>query len=219
MRLLVTRPLPGGAVTVARLQALAHEVTLAPLMLAEAVAWTLPDVPPAAVMLTSAFAARLAGPTADAVRALPAFAVGEATARAALAAGFTNVRAGAGTVQALVDGVAAQGFAGIVHLAGEDRSAVAVPAGLAVTTRTVYRARLLPLMALPPVDWALLYSPRSAAHFAAEVDRLGVARGSVAVAVISAAALAAAGDGWRDTAVAARPDEDALLAAIGISCH
>jgi uroporphyrinogen-III synthase len=170
-------------------------------------------------MLTSAFAARLAGPGAAVLRHLPVFAVGGATARAALEAGFTDVRAAGGTAQALLDAVAAAGITSIVHLAGEDRTASVVPTGLAVATRTVYRAQLLPLAALPAVDWVLLYSPRTAAHFAAEVERLGVARSSVNVAAISAATLAAAGDGWRETAVASEPSEDALLAAIGIPCH
>ena len=40
MRLLVTRPLPAGAATAERLRALGHDVTLAPLMATEAMAWT-----------------------------------------------------------------------------------------------------------------------------------------------------------------------------------
>lgn len=219
MRLLVTRPLPAGAATAARLQARGHAVTLAPLMATEAVAWRPPDSVPDAVMLTSAFAARLAGPGADALRHLPVFAVGSATARAAQEAGFADVRAVGGTAQALLDDVAAAGLVSIVHLSGEDRTLVVVPAGLAVATRTVYRAQLLPLATLPAVDWVLLYSPRSAAHFAAEVERLGVGRSTVSVAAISTATLAAAGDGWHATAVATEPTEDALLAAIGIPCH
>lgn len=217
MRLLVTRPLPAGAATADRLRALGHEVTLAPLMATEAVAWTLPDALPDAVMLTSAFAARLANNAA--VYHLPAFAVGGATARAAREAGFADVREGGGTAQALLDGAAAAGIASLLHLAGEDLTPVVVPAGLIVITRTVYRARLLPLAVMPGVDWVLLYSPRSAAHFAAEANRLGAAREAISVAAISAATLAAAGEGWRATAVASAPNEDALLAAIGISCH
>lgn len=219
MRLLVTRPLPGGATTAMRLRALGHEVILSPLMASEAVAWTLPSRLPPAVMLTSAFAARLAGPTAAALHSLPVFAVGAATARAAIEVGFVDVRDGGGTAQALVDSVAALGLTEILHLAGEDRTPVVLPAGLLPITRTVYRARLLPLQALPLVDWALLYSPRSAGHFAAEADRIGIERSTIGVAAISAAALAAAGDGWRETALPASPTESALLAAIGISCQ
>ena len=219
LRLLITRPLPAGAATAARLRAQGHDVTLAPLMATEAAAWDRPDHLPDAVMLTSAFAARLAGPGAAALRHLPVFAIGGATARAAQEAGFIDVRAAGGTAQALLDAVAAAGITSIVHLAGEDRTPVVVPAGLTVDTLTVYRARLVPLATLPIVDWVLLYSPRSAAHFAAEAERLGVARSRVNVAAISAATLAFAGDGWRTTVVASEPTEDALLAAIGISCH
>lgn len=216
MRILVTRPLPGGESTAARLRALGHEVMLAPLMATEAIAWAPPDMPPAAIMLTSAFAARLAD--AAAYHPLPLFAVGAATARAAADAGFTDVRDGGGTVQALLDTVAGAGFASILHLAGENRTPVVIPHGLHVETRTVYRARLLPLAALPNTDWVLLYSPRTAAHFAAEVDRLGK-RHITAIAAISTAALAAAGLGWRRAVAAVRPDEDALLASIGVPCQ
>ena len=94
-----------------------------------------------------------------------------------------------------------------------------VPAGLRVATIIVYRAALQSLGPLPQTDWVLLYSPRTAAHFAAECDRLGVARAAIALAAISPAALAAAGPGWARTATAAAPNEDALLAAIGVSCQ
>ena len=124
MRILVTRPLPGGEATAARLRALGHDVVLAPLMATEAVDWQPPETPPAAIMLTSAFAARLAGPAAAVYHGLPAFAVGAATARAAAEAGFTDVRDGGGTAQALVDSVAGAGLAAILHLAGEDRTPV-----------------------------------------------------------------------------------------------
>jgi len=217
MRLLVTRPLPAGAATADRLRALGHDVTLAPLMATEAMAWALPEPLPEAVMLTSAFAARLANSAA--LHQLPVFAVGDATARAAREAGFADVRDGGGTAQAWIDGAAAAGVASLLHLAGEDLTPALVPAGLRIITCTVSRARLLPLAAFPRLDWVLLYSPRSAAHFAAEADRLGGVRGALGVAAISAATLAAAGTGWRATAVAAAPNEDALLAAIGISCH
>lgn len=215
MDILVTRPSPGGEATAARLQALGHQVTLTPLMVTEAVDWNPPDVRPAAIMLTSGFAARLAD--AGAFHDLPVFAVGSATARAAQAAGFGDVRDGGGTAQVLLDRVAAAGFGDVLHLAGADRVTVTVPAGLCVTTVTVYRARLLPLMVAPGADWVLLYSPRTAGHFAAEIDRIGHDRSAIAIAGISAATLAAAGPGWREARTAAAPDEDALLAAIGIS--
>ena len=217
VHIVVTRPQPSAAVTADRVRAAGHKVTVAPLMVAEAIAWTPPAIPPAAIMLTSGFAARLAD--APAFHGLPVFAVGTATARAARDAGFADVRDGGGTAQALLDRVAAAGFGNVLHLAGADRIAVAVPAGLRVGTAIVYRARLLPLAVAPVADWVLVFSPRTAGHFAAEVDRLGGNRAAIAIAAISEAALAAAGTGWRAARAAARPDEDALMAAIGISWH
>ncbi len=218
--ILVTRPQPGGDATAARLRGLGHDAVLAPLLAIEAVDWQPPAAPPPAIMLTSAAAVRLAGAAAAAYRALPTFTVGAATARAAVAAGFSDVRGGGGgTAQALVDAVAAQGVPAILHLAGEDRTPVAVPVGLCIETRIVYRARLLPLGGVPDVDWVLLYSARTAAHFAAECDRLGTPRAAIAIAAISNAVAAAAGPGWRASVVAARPDEDALLAAIDAACQ
>jgi uroporphyrinogen-III synthase len=215
MRVLVTRPLPGGAATVARLRAAGHEALLAPLLELEAVDWDAPETAPQAVMMTSAAAVRLAGAAALAYRAVPMFAVGAATAAAAREAGFADVRVGGSGVQDLLMAMADAGIGTALHLAGEDRTAVDVPDSLTLAIRTVYRARLRPLAALPPVDFVLLYSARTAAHFAGEVDRLGAVRSSISVAAISPAALAAAGPGWRRAVAAESPDEDALLAAIG----
>lgn len=214
MRVLVTRPLPGGAATAKRLQAMGHEVLLTPLLELEAVDWQRPADRPQAVMVTSAAAVNLSGNVAD-FRALPVYAVGATTAAAARAAGYADVRTGGAGVQVLVEMMARDGVTTALHLAGEDRTAVQFPPALSLMVRTVYRARLLPLTMLPAVDWVLLYSARSAGHFGSELDRLGLARSKVSVAAISAATLAAAGTGWQRAAVAAEPDEDALLAAIG----
>lgn len=222
MRVLVTRPQPGADATAARLHAAGHVALVAPLLATEALAWTVPDPLPPAVMLTSAAAARLfdahAAPP-PALLARPCFAVGAATAAAARAAGFRDVRAGGGNAQALVDGIAAAGIAELLHLAGEDRSDVVVPAGLSIVTRVVYAARLLPLARPAPFDVAWLFSARTAAHFAAECDRLGLARDDVAIAAISPAVAAAAGPGWRRIDIAASPDESALLATLAAPCN
>ena len=223
MKILVTRPLPGGEATAARLRASGCEVVVAPLLAIEAAGWQAPEMPPTAIMLTSAAAARFAAPAAVTLRCLPVWTVGTATAAAARAAGFVDVRDGGGSAQALVDTVAAAGVTGILHLAGHDRTAVVVPPGLAITTRTVYRAVLQPLVTVfgtvRDADWVLLYSARTAAHFAAEIDRLEYPRAAIAIAAISPAALATAGPGWGKTVAAAAANEDALLAAIGLLCQ
>ncbi|MBV8971147.1 MAG: uroporphyrinogen-III synthase, partial [Sphingomonadaceae bacterium] len=86
MHVVVTRPQPGA--TAARWRGRGATVTVAPLLDIAARPWTPPPGEPDAVAFTSANAVRLAGAGADRYRALPAFAVGEATAAAARAAGW-----------------------------------------------------------------------------------------------------------------------------------
>ncbi len=212
MRILVVRPEPGASATAARLRALGHEPVALPLLATEAMAWAPPEELPDAVILTSAAAIRHAGSAADMLKLLPALCVGEATAAAARAAGWQQVAAGPGTLQALLDAAAAGPHRRLLHLAGEDRTAVQVPAALHITALIVYRARLLPLPMLLPVDAILLHSPRTARHLAAEWDRLGGRRSDVALYAISELALAAAGSGWQSRRAAPSPSEDVLLA-------
>jgi uroporphyrinogen-III synthase len=209
MRILVVRPQPGADATAARLKALGHEAVVHPLLETRAIAWALPLQTPDAVILSSAAAVRLAGPPANALKTLPAHAVGEATAAAARTAGWTNVTAGPGTMQALLDHLAAGQF---LHLAGSDLTPVVEPPGFSLIRATVYETPLLPLPALPDADAVLLHSPRTAGQFAAEWDRLGGRRADVALFAISAATVAAAGGGWKNSAAPPEPTESALLA-------
>jgi uroporphyrinogen-III synthase len=209
MRLLITRPQPGADATAATLAALGHQPVVQPLLATEAADWALPATPPDAVLITSAASVRHAGAAAAALMGLPAHAVGGATAAAARAAGWRAVREGPGNVQALLDGLPP---CRLLHLAGADRTDAQPPAGVVVDIATVYRAVLKPLAALPDVAGVLLYSARTARHFAAEWDRLGGARGAVKLYAISPAALAAAGSGWASAQAAPQPTEAALLA-------
>lgn len=213
MHLLLTRP--NASSTAAALQARGHTVTVAPLMAFETLDWDAEA--PKVIMLTSPQAAQ-AGARGAAWQ-VPVYAVGSATEAAARSAGYADVRDGGGTAQALVDRIAADGIAQVLHLAGADRTPIDVPDGLTIDVVVVYRARLLPLAAMPAVDAVLLYSARSAAHFAAEVDRLGVARAGVAVFALSPVIAAAAGPGWREMTTAAAPNEASMLAAIDAACQ
>lgn len=153
------------------------------------------------------------------------FAVGERTAGAAHDAGFARAVAAGGDVAALLTAVAAAGHRRVLQLAGADRTPAAVPAGLKLVVRTVYEARLAPLtddaaaaLRSSAIDWALLFSTRSATQFAACHDAIGADRGTLAVAAISPAALAATGGGWQRAVAAATPSEAGILAASGLSC-
>lgn len=224
-RVLVTRPQPLATETAGRLAARGHDVLVAPLLAPVARAWQPPDAAVDALIFTSPQAPGFAGAAAARYRGIPAYAVGARTAQAAQAAGFADVRAAGGDVGALLAQVAAAGHARVLHLAGAHRTAAAVPPGLEILVRAVYEAELAPLDAAAEaalrdgtIDWALLFSTRSAGHFAQLFDALDAARSTLSVAAISPAALAAAGTGWRRSVAAASPDEAGILAASGLSC-
>ena len=227
MHVVVTRPQPGA--TAAKWRGRGATVTVAPLLAVTARAWLPPADPPGAVALTSANGARLAGDGARAYHHAPLFAVGAATAKAAIDAGWIDVRdvaaTGGGTVAALYRAAAAAGVTSLLHLAGIDRIVAAVPPGLTVVIREVYAATLLDLPGHVAtlldggrVDGVLLYSPRTAAHFAAQVDAVGIDRARVGIVALSPAIATAAGVGWRAVEVAGRPDDAALFAAATALC-
>jgi uroporphyrinogen-III synthase len=65
----------------------------------------------------------------------------------------------------------------------------------------------------------LLHSAAAARHFAAECDRLGVARGAVGLAALGPRIAAAAGEGWHGVRAAGEPREAALLALAREMCQ
>lgn len=135
------------------------------------------------------------------------------------------MREGGGDVAALYASVAATGYRRVLHLTGVDRTDVNPPPEVELVVWVVYEARLADLtdeakdaLRAGAVDWALLFSTRTAAQFAACHDALGIDRSRLSVAAISAAALAAAGPGWARAVGAATPNEAGILAASGLSC-
>ena len=213
-QVLVLRPEPGAQATAARAAALGFTPVVAPILTVAGQAWTPPAEQPDALMLTSANAVRHAGPELARYRTLRVYAVGLATAEIARAAGLADIRIGPSDAAALLDLMARDGIGHALHLAGREHKEVGHPA-VNVTRRVVYAAD--PVAALPEYARealaagavALLHSPRTAALFASLVTD----RSKIAIAAISPAAAAAAGDGWRAVAVAAEPNDASLLAA------
>lgn len=217
---LVLRPEPAAAATVARATALGLGATVAPLFTVRGVAWQ----PPAAdrfdaLMLTSANALRFGGPHLADYHALPVFAVGDATAAAARTAGFADVRAGDRDAVVLLDLIATAGHAHVLHLAGREHRAAQHPA-LTIERVIVYAADPVAELAaaaraaLAEEAVVLLHSPHAARVFA----RMAGERGHIRIATISPAAAEAAGPGWAAVAVADRPDDAAILAAAARLC-
>jgi len=233
MRILVTRPEPDNARTAAALRARGHAPVLAPLLRVERIAADLGAGPFAAVLLTSANAARAiaAHPRRDQLLGLPLFAVGEASAEAARAAGFRDVHAAGGDAAALVRLVAEampRAAHPLLYLAGADRAADIVGAlaerQLTVRLAVIYRAvaQALPAAAAAAlrsgaIDAVLHFSRRSALLYCEAAAGLGpqaLAPRHYCLAEPVAAALRDAGA--TQVTVAPRPDEAALLQQIGI---
>lgn len=214
---LIVRPQPGADRSAARARRKGLEPVIAPIFTILPIEWK----PPAAdqveaVLLTSANAARNAGPGLAGFVRLPCYAVGPATERAARMTGFTDIRTGPGDGAAVLDMAAADGVKSALHPSGRDHVAIATP-GVALIRRTVYAAEprgTLPEAANAALDreaLVLLHSSRAAAHFASLADAAGLKRSAIRLVAISPAAAAAAGSGWRTIEIADRPRDEALL--------
>jgi len=229
----VTRPEPDGERTAEKLRARGHDVTVAPLLRVETVAFELPEQAVGAVVMTSANAARAVTrhPARDLITALPAFTVGRHTADAARAAGFGDVRSADGAREDLVRFIATRAAGTgerLLYLAGEDRAGELDVAahGLSVLTVVAYRAvkveqfppDVVAALASGKIDGVLHFSRRSAQAYLDCAARAGLLDRALAPAHLClsrqiSAPLAAAG--VVAIRVAPRPEEAALIALAG----
>ncbi len=233
MRVVVTRPQEDAERTAAVLRARGHEVLLAPLLRLEPVKADL-RTNWGGIIITSAHAASAlaAHPAREELIKLRLFAVGQRSAEAARAVGFTDVTSAGGDVRDLVRTLVARRAdeqAPLLYLAGEDRArdliseltARAIAAEMAV----VYRAVTVPF---PPalvaalkdgtVDAVLHYSKRSAEGYLTGAKQADVTQQALKVRHICLSAQIAAPLTAADAAnvvVAPRPDEAALIGCIG----
>jgi len=226
MRVVVTRPQTDSERTAVALEALGHEVLVAPLMRIEPVAVDLAGTW-SAIVITSANALQAVPATADGVKTLPVFAVGDRSAEAARRAGFSEVSSANGDIKDLVRLVAARAVgakAPLLYLAGEDRAgdlvaqlaAHGIDAEMKVVYRTVAEA-FPPVLAAAlesgDVDAVLHFSRRSAELFVEGARASGVAGSAEDVRHLCLSAQVAEPlAGASRVTVAARPEEVALIA-------
>lgn len=247
MRVLVTRPDPGGSSTAEKLARLGHEPVRMPLFETRLTA-TPDDLPPAAtiagLIATSARALALfEREPANHVRDIPFHAVGPATAAAARKAGFTDVREGGGTAEALARSILASHEDDPADSRSVDRDETQTLVYLAGTPRTAtiedaFSAAGRPLLVLPcyemteisyttdflktdivspAPDLVLFYSANAARRFATlfSADEFVKALDLIRFVCLSADIARQLPDGWRArTITAGRPDEDSLLASL-----
>jgi len=237
MRLLITRPAEDAAPLVKILEAEGHSCVLSPLLnivtevkAAQALStYKIKDIQ--ALIVTSANGVR-AFASADKRRSFKVMAVGDASARAAFDAGFKLVETASGDVETLAKLIKDecnpdQGT--FLHIAG---SRVAGDLKkLLEQERFVYErvvlyhadkaAQLNEAVAKEiregKIDGVLLYSPRTAASFVELVAKAGLenyTKNMVAYGLSAAVGSKIKTVTWKDVKIAARPDQDALLACI-----
>ncbi len=231
-RALVTRPRTEAGELSDALTARGIEAIIEPMLDIEYRNAPAPDLSGVqAILCTSANGVRALA-RASAVRMVPLFAVGDATAARARAEGFARVESAAGAVADLarlvrerLDPAAGR----LLHVAGDavagDLAGELSAAGFAIERAVLYEARPAAgltaatacALAAGRVDFALFFSPRTAAVFARLAERAGLVAATSRITAISISAAADAALtplAFRERHIAERPEQGGLLAAL-----
>ena len=214
---IVIRPEPGNAATVAAAQALDLNAHGFPMFKVRPLPWDMPEADSFdALLIGSANAVRHGGSAIASFAGKPVYAVGETTARMARDAGLDPVATGEGGLQDLM-GRLDPGHRRLLRLTGETRVDVTPPEGVTLDERTVYTVDPQPMpdqlgKMLQRPCLVLLHSAEAARHFAAACAERGIDRTHVALACIGERVAEAAGSGWQQVRSADKPSEKAMLA-------
>ena len=223
LRVAVTRAAPENARTAERVRERGAEPILAPLLTIVPCGYDTSTEGAQALLFTSSNGVR-AFPNARGARDKIVLAVGDATAEAARAAGFGDVRSADGDVAslaALAKAALDPSKGKLVHIAGDhvagDLSGQLQAAGFRVERRLAYAsvaAGEVPEPLLGPLDIVLFHSPRAADVFVT----LGAPNAHTLTAACMSEAVAGAARSapWKRLIVSPAPREEALLdAALG----
>ena len=231
MRLLVTRPRDEADRFAEDLKACGHTPILAPLLTIETRQETLDLEGIGALVFTSLNGVR-AFANNSSERGLPSYVVGNRTAAAARAAGFTDVQSADGNVDKLVELIAstreneASPLLQVtgVHMAGDlgeqlSRQGYEVRRAVLYEAKSVDRLPDAARTALETgeIDGAVFFSPRTAASFVQLVRASGLEHSTenlLAFCLSPAIAAEAKAVTWANVRVAAYPTQAALLTAL-----
>lgn len=220
LRVAITRAEPEASRTAARVEARGAKAIVAPLLTIVACGYDTSTQDAQAIIFTSSNGVRAFLDTIGA-RDRTILTVGDATAEAARAAGFTDVRSAGGDVvslAALVKRELDPAKGKLIHIAGDhvagDLGGNLRAAGFNVERRLAYASvarQTLPETLRKPLDIVLFHSARAAETFIA----LGAPNaGRLTAACISASVAAAVEKtSWKRIITAAHPREDDLLTA------
>jgi uroporphyrinogen-III synthase len=217
-RIAVTRALPEAERTAEHVRARGAEAIVAPLLTIVPCAYDTNTEGAQALLFTSSNGVR-AFPDVAGARDRVVLTVGGATAAAARAAGFTDVRSAGGDVNslaALAKAALDPGKGKLIHIAGDhvagDLGGALRAAGFEVERRLAFAsvaANVLPDAFKAPLDIVLFHSARAAETFV----RLGAPNASAMIAACfsPAVAQAAAPVDWRAIVVSPAPREEVFL--------
>ena len=225
---LITRPEPGGSETAAHIRAMGLEPIQAPMLAVRLLPAHLPE--PGTVQAILATSGNAIAGLPPETRGCRLLAVGDATAERARTAGFSHTESAGGNATDLI-ALARRRLkpsAGPLLLAcgrghGLDLAAALRAEGFQVLRRTVYATgpvRCLPAPALDALRAdrllaALFFSTETARRFVSIIRRAGLensVRAVIALAISAQAGVAVSPLPWGDTLIAARPNQDELLA-------
>lgn len=220
--IMITRPAADGAALADAVTAAGFRPLSAPLLAIHLLPENVPDLrPAAAAVFTSANAVRA---VRDVVPALPVYAVGPATGRAARAAGFADVTVADGDAVSLNALLARAGLAGpVYHLSGRDIAAPIIVPGVAVRRYIVYEAEKIFSFQDDVVDAlrggtvaaVTILSARTGAAFADAVAAQGLTdtlKTIKALCISDTVLHSVANLPWRGVAVANHPDMESVCA-------
>ena len=227
---LVTRPREEAESLAAALAARGIGAIIEPMMQVHFHSAQSPDLTGVqAALCTSANGVRALARLTD-QRRVPLFAVGEATASRARAEGFATIVSAGGTVIDLAR-LAAKKLrpqdGPLLHVAGDviagDLAGALRAEGFAIERNVLYEARPVAMLSdtvvgalrAGSIDFALFFSPRTAAIFVGLAGNAAVAqccRSITALSISAAADAALAEQSWGDRRIAEMPNQRALLA-------
>ena len=229
MRALVTRPRAEAEGLAVLLAARGVDSVIEPMIAVADTAMAPPDLGGVqAILCTSANGVRALARASE-ERGVRLFAVGDATAGAARAEGFRHVESAGGDVEDLAYLVRQRldpGAGTLLHVAGStvagDLAALLAADGFAVERAVLYEAAAATLLtaataatiAAGGFDFALFFSPRTAAIFARLVEDSEIGAGlhaTVAISISSAADRMLADLPFRERLISAAPTQAALI--------
>jgi uroporphyrinogen-III synthase len=228
MQVAITRPIADAKSFSEALQRIGVKTVLEPLMSIENIEGPSLDLSRyQALLITSANGARaLKGWTTE--RNIRVFAVGDASAQAAIELGFQNVESAGGNVEMLahlaINQLSGEGGP-LLHVAGTrvagDLSRVLLQAGFDIRREVLYRARFIDSFSTRfaqaldagEIDGVALFSPRTASVFVELAEKSNVTNLKTVTAYCLSQAVAenVVGISWEKIIVSNTPDQVSLL--------